>query len=112
LEENDKPVLIYATFPDRATAEAVGGALVDRGLVACVNILPGMISIYVWEGQRQRSSEVVMIAKTRDARAEEAMAALVSEHPYDNPAVLLLPVMAGAEEFCAWIASQTGGGRT
>lgn len=109
MEENDKPVLIYATFPDMGAAESAAGALVDRGLAACVNILPGMVSIYIWQGRRERASEVVMIAKTRDAVADEAMSAIVSLHPYDNPAVLLLPVTAGAEKFCAWIVEQTRG---
>lgn len=109
MAENDKPVLIYATFPDLATAERVGGDLVNRRLAACVNILPAMISIYEWQGKRERSAEVVMIAKTRDAVADETMSAIVEAHPYDNPAVLLLPVTAGAEKFCAWIAAQTGG---
>lgn len=107
MEANDKPVLIYATFPDLATAEATAGKLVDAGLIACANILPGMISIYEWQGQRERTSEVVMIAKTRDARAEDAMAVIAETHPYDNPAVLLLPVAAGAEAYCTWIAEQT-----
>ena len=54
MRENDKPVLIYSTFPSAAEAERVGGALVDQGLAACVNIFPGMTAIYVWEGKRQR----------------------------------------------------------
>ena len=109
LAENDKPVLVYATFPDLATAERIGSSLIDRRLAACVNILPAMISIYEWQGKRERAAEVVMIAKTRDAVADDTMAAIVEAHPYDNPAVLLLPVTAGAEKFCAWIAEQTGG---
>src|SRR5262245_14565219 len=57
LLENDKPVLIYSTFPSAGDAERVGAALVERGLAACVNIFPQMTAIYVWEGQRQRDSE-------------------------------------------------------
>lgn len=107
MHDNDKPVLIYATFPDLATAEAIAGKLVDARLIACANILPGMVSIYEWQGKRERGSEVVMIAKTRDGKADEAMAAIAEAHPYDNPAVLLLPVTAGAEKFCSWIVEQT-----
>ena len=71
MDENDKPVLIYATFPSVAEAERIGGALVDQGLAACVNILPGMTAIYVWEGKRQRDSEAAMIIKTRANLAEQ-----------------------------------------
>ena len=53
MSENDKLVLIYATFPSAAEAERIGGHLVDQGLIACVNIFPGMTAIYVWEGKRQ-----------------------------------------------------------
>src|SRR5262245_3370016 len=67
LHENDKPVLIYSTFPSVAEAERVGGSLVDQGLAACVNIVPDMVAIYRWEGKRQRESEAAMLIKTRAA---------------------------------------------
>jgi periplasmic divalent cation tolerance protein len=57
LDANDKPVLIYSTYPSAEEAERIGGALVDRGLAACVNVFPGMTSIYIWEGKRERGSE-------------------------------------------------------
>ena len=57
LNENDKPVLIYSTYPSAAEAERIGATLVDRGLAACVNILPGMTAIYIWQGKRQRDTE-------------------------------------------------------
>ena len=57
LQENDKPVLIYSTFPSPAEAERVGGSAGGSGLAACVNIFPGMTAIYVWEGKRQREAE-------------------------------------------------------
>ena len=65
MQENDKPVLIYSTFPSPEAAEAVGRELVEGRLAACVNILPGMTSIYRWEGAIARDSEAVMIIKTR-----------------------------------------------
>ena len=69
MQENDKPVLIYSTFPSAAEAERVGGALVDRGLAACVNICRGMTSIYIGRASAQRDSEAAMIIKTRAALA-------------------------------------------
>ena len=68
--ENNKPVLVYSTFPSVAEAERIGGALVDRGLAACVNIFPGMTAIYVWEGKRQSETEAAMIIKTRAELAD------------------------------------------
>jgi periplasmic divalent cation tolerance protein len=107
LQENDKPVLIYSTFPSAEEAERVGGALVDRGLAACVNIFPGMTAIYVWQGKRERGSEAAMLIKTRAALAARVIAEAKKMHPYTNPALLVLPVDGGSEDFLRWIAEQT-----
>ena len=107
MQENDKPVLIYSTFPSAAEAERVGGALVERGLAACVNIIPQMTAIYTWQGQRQRDSEAVMIIKTRAALAETVIAETRQAHPYTNPALVVLPIVGGSDDFLRWIAEQT-----
>jgi len=107
LDENDKPVLIYSTFPSVEEAERIGGMLVERGLAACVNIFPGMTAIYVWEGKRERGSETAMIIKTRAALASRVIAEAKKLHPYTNPALLVLPVAGGSEDFLRWIAEQT-----
>jgi periplasmic divalent cation tolerance protein len=65
VQENDKPVLIYSTFPSAEAAESVGVMLVEQRLSACVNIIAGMTSLYRWEGKIARDSEAVMIIKTR-----------------------------------------------
>jgi periplasmic divalent cation tolerance protein len=109
LSENNKPVLIYSTFPSVAEAERIGGALVDRGLAACVNILPGMTAIYVWEGKRQSDTEAAMIIKTRASLADTAIAEVRSLHPYSNPALVVLPITGGSADFLAWITTQTAG---
>ena len=107
MRENDKPVLIYSTFPSAAEAERIGGTLVDRGLAACVNVFPGMTAIYVWEGKRQRESEAAMIIKTRSPLASEVIAETRKMHPYTNPALLVLPIVDGSEDFMRWIGEQT-----
>jgi periplasmic divalent cation tolerance protein len=107
VQQNDKLVLVYATFPSAETAEAAGGRLVELGLAACVNILPAMTSIYVWQGQRHREAEAAMIIKTRAALAEAVIAEGRKLHPYENPAFLVLPVAGGAAEFVAWVEAQT-----
>jgi periplasmic divalent cation tolerance protein len=109
MQENDKPVFIYSTFPTAESAEAAGGALVDRGLAACVNILPGMTSIYRWDGKRQRESEVVMIIKTVAGCAEEAIGEARRQHPYTNPALVVVPLAGGSADFLDWIREQTRG---
>lgn len=102
-------VLIYATFPTLDAARDIGGDLVQAGLAACVNIGQPMTAIYLWEGRRHEDAEVPMLIKTRAACAEAVVAAVRSGHSYDNPAVLVLPVVAGSAPFLAWIAAQTVG---
>jgi periplasmic divalent cation tolerance protein len=71
LQANDKPVLVYSTFPSPAEAERVGGLPVDQGLAACVNLFPGMTAIRVWEGKRQRERETARLVKTRAVLAAQ-----------------------------------------
>jgi periplasmic divalent cation tolerance protein len=103
------PILVYATFPDLGIAEAIGASLVRQQLAACVNILPGMISIYRWEGAVEQDSEVSMIAKTRAGLVDAVTAAIVAEHPYETPAVVAVPVCGGSAPFLDWIRAETGG---
>ena len=107
MRENDKLVLIYSSLSSVAEGERIGGALVDQGLVACIDIFPGMTAIYVWEGKRQRESEAAMLVKTRAALAPRVIAEARKLHPYSNPALLVLPVEGGSEDFLRWIAEQT-----
>lgn len=107
MQENDKPVLVYSTFPAAELAAAAGRELVEARLAACVNIIPGMISIYRWEGRIASDPEVVMIIKTRRSLADAAITAVRSRHPYQTPAILVLPVEGGSAPFLDWILAET-----
>lgn len=102
-------VLVYTTWPSVEEAEAAGRGFVEEKLCACVNILPGMISVYAWQGQIERASEAVMLLKTRHERAPALMEAVRAAHPYDTPAILQLPVAAIDAGYAAWIHAETGG---
>ncbi|WP_417770448.1 divalent-cation tolerance protein CutA [Stappia sp.] len=101
--------LIYATFPDMAAARAAAGPLVRDGLAACVNMWPGMISVYCWEGAVEDGEEVVFLAKTTAARQDEVVEAIRALHPYDEPAILVLPVEGGSPSFLDWIRAGSRG---
>ena len=105
----DKAVVVYATFPDAKTAETIGAVLVERGLAACVNIIPGMTSIYVWDGKVQREEEVAMVIKTRGGLADTVIAQTKALHPYDTPALLVIETSGGEAGFLDWIRAQTRG---
>ena len=66
-----------------------------------------MTSIYIWEGKRQRDTEAAMLIKTRAALADRVIAEARKLHPYTNPALLVLPITGGSEDFLRWIAEQT-----
>lgn len=107
MQENDKAVIVYSTFPSVETAAAEANLLVEGGLAACVNILPGMVSVYVWKGETQRDAEVVLIAKTRQSLAGRLIAEARSRHPYENPAFVILPIEGGSADYLSWLFDQT-----
>lgn len=102
-------VTFYTTWPDADVAERCGRILLDRGLAACVNLLPAMRSIYRWRGEVETADEVVMLVKTTGARAAEARDAILAAHPYDTPCVLAYAANAdlSAPQFVDWLHAET-----
>jgi periplasmic divalent cation tolerance protein len=99
--------LVYTTWPDLASAELAATTLLDAQLAACLNIIPGMISLYRWNGKTERGTEVVMLIKTRAALTDACIACVRQHHPYTNPAALVLPVSGGSPPFLDWIVAET-----
>lgn len=105
----ERPLLVYTTFPDAETALAIGEELVRARLAACVNVLPGMRSVYAWKGAVERGDEVVAILKTREGLAEDLATALKQRHPYETPIILHLATSGADAATAAWILSETSG---
>ena len=103
-------VLVYTTWPSMEAAATAATAFVEAELAACANILPQMTSVYAWKGEIHRETEVVMLLKTRTGCQAALEAAILAAHPYDTPAVLVLPVAGGSAAFLNWIAAQTAHG--
>ena len=87
-----------------------GRSIVENRLAACVNILPGMISHYWWEGEIERAEEVVMIVKTRAALAEGVREAVKGLHSYETPSIMVLPLESVDADYYRWIVQETEGG--
>jgi periplasmic divalent cation tolerance protein len=104
---NPQVVLIYTTYPSLADAERIGKSLLEKRLAACVNILPGMISHYWWQGAIERGEEVVMMIKTRASLAEAVRAEVKALHSYTAPAILVLPVVGGEPGYLNWLMEET-----
>ena len=103
----ERAVIVYTTWASIVEAEKAGRAIVERRLAACVNILPGMISLYWWQGKIERAEEAVMIVKTRASLAEAVRLAVKELHSYTTPAVMVLPVEAADPDYQAWIVQET-----
>lgn len=100
-------ILITASSP--AEGEKLAEALVAEKLVACVNRLEGVSSVYWWEGRVERASEVLLIAKTRGELAGKVVARVKALHSYTVPEVVALPIVAGNPDYLKWIDEVTGG---
>jgi periplasmic divalent cation tolerance protein len=103
----ERAVLVYTTWPSIVEAEAAGRKIVERRLAACVNILPGMISHYWWQGKIERAEEAVMLIKTRASLAEPVTAAVKELHSYTTPAIMVLPVDSLEPDYHRWIVTET-----
>ena len=103
----ERAVFVYTTFPSVVEAEKTGRMLLERRLAACVNILPGMVSHYWWQGTIERGEEAVMIIKTRASLAEAVREAVKQHHPYTTPAILVLPIEGGDQAYLGWLMTET-----
>jgi len=103
----ERAVFVYTTYPSVVEAEEAGRSLVERRLCACVNILPGMVSYYWWNGALERGEEAVMIIKTRASLAERVSAAVKEMHSYATPAILVLPIESVDQGYFDCIMAET-----
>lgn len=106
--EGQGVVVLLATAPS-AEGERLARGLVAARLVACVNLLPGVRSIYRWEGAVACDEEVVLLAKTTRSGFAAARDHLLAEHPYDLPEILALPVADGLAGYLSWVRGEVGG---
>jgi periplasmic divalent cation tolerance protein len=97
--------IVLSTCADRAEAERIAHRLVEQHLAACVNILPGVQSIYRWQGAVESATEVLMLIKTSTARAQEVQSAIASLHSYEVPEYLVLPILGGSNAYLAWLGA-------
>ena len=100
-------LVVLVTTPTPERAAEIARALVEERLAACGNVVPGVRSIYRWEGKVQDESEALLVLKTTRARFGALRARVLALHPYEVPEVLALPVEAGSAPYLAWIAGET-----
>lgn len=101
-------LVVLSTCPDDAVAGRIATALIAGNLAACVNRLPGVRSMYRWEGRIQDDLEVLLVIKTTAARYVAVEAAVRQHHPYELPEIVALPVSAGLAGYLDWVRKATG----
>lgn len=100
-------LLVMSNVPDNASAQALARTIVEAKLAACVNILPGVQSVYRWQGQIEQANEVTLLIKTTPQHYAQLQWALVDAHPYDVPEVIALPVTEGYAPYLQWVVAET-----
>ena len=110
LSTADDLVLLLTTAPSAEAARALARGLVEEGLAACASLVPGVTSVFRWEGSVQEEPEVQILLKGTRSGLDALAAALVARHPYEVPEVLVLGLEAASEAYGAWVRSSVAGG--
>jgi len=99
--------VVLVTVPDLKTARKLARLALEARLVACANLIPKIESHYWWQGKVESSSEVLMLFKTKTARLKQLENLILSQHPYDTPEILALPLSEGTPRYLAWLSQST-----
>lgn len=103
-----EPVYVsLCTCPDAQTGQTLAQALVSEHLAACVNILPGVVSVYRWQAEIETDNEVLLIIKTTERLVDALAARIKALHPYDVPEVISHPITAGNKNYLDWVRQCT-----
>lgn len=100
-------IVIISNVPTMESAQALAEDLVGRRLAACVNIMPGVQSVYRWQGKVEQAQEISLFIKTRRACYAAVEVAISALHPYDVPEIIALPINAGLPKYLEWLAQET-----
>jgi periplasmic divalent cation tolerance protein len=100
------PVVVLTALGAQLDAERIASALVEERLAACVNLVPGITSIYRWKGTVEREPELILVIKTLAERIDALKARLLELHPYELPEVVVIPIVGGHGAYLEWMAQQ------
>jgi periplasmic divalent cation tolerance protein len=102
-------LVVLSTCPNAEVAGELARALLEAGHAACVNVVPGVRSMYVWKGAVQADDEVLLVIKTTAARFPALRDTLVAQHPYELPEVVAVGIEDGHHPYLDWLADPRGG---
>lgn len=99
-------LIVLTTCPAQESAEALAGLIVEARLAACVQILPQMTSVYIWEGEIQRESEYLLLIKTLPEKWDDLREFITANHSYDVPEIVAITAADVAEPYAKWLAAE------
>lgn len=100
-------IVIFVTAKDQAQADKIAGKLVEEKLIACANIVPGIQSIFRWEGKVDRAQEVLLILKSRRRHFPTIVKRVKALHSYNVPEIIALPIVEGNKDYLKWLTEST-----
>ena len=107
MNQSAMTLVVFCTCPDAAVAQGIASALVETGSAACVNMLPGLTSVYRWQGKTEYSEEVLLIIKTTSAAYPSLEGRIRELHPYEVPEILAIETSNGLPAYLEWVESCT-----
>lgn len=102
-----EPLLVLTNVPDEATAEKLANALVEARVAACVNVLAPCRSIYRWQGRLEMAAEIPLLIKTSTSSYPSVEEIVRTQHPYDVPELIAVPITNGLPAYLDWLAKET-----
>ena len=101
-------VIVLSTCGNATEAEKLARHLIDNRLAACVNVVPGLLSYYRWQGQVENDAELLLLIKTARGLVDEVRSALDKLHSYELPELVVVPIVDGSPEYLDWLESEVG----
>src|SRR3972149_649032 len=108
MDEKTAHIVVFITTSSMAEAQAIGRALVEERIAACVNIVPGLRSLFRWQGTIEEQEETLMLVKSRSEFLPSILDTVKRLHSYTVPEVIALPVLGGSSDYLAWIDESVG----
>lgn len=100
-------LVLLCNCADMNNAQEIAASLVDNSVAACVNIIPGLTSVYRWQGETHTETETMLIVKTTTAAYDRAEKIIQRLHAYELPEIIAVPITKGSDDYLRWMTAQT-----